>query len=54
MAKQSPHTRWKGCCMMCSIHRDAGQAARKPWPELRRIGKARRVTRHDLGDAATA
>lgn len=27
-------------------HRDAGQSQRKPFPDLRRIGKLR----HDLGD----
>lgn len=44
--------RQKGCSL-CSPHkhRDRGQAERKPLPELRRIGKLRRVTRHDLGDA---
>lgn len=37
---------------MCKPHKQAknGQAARKPWPELRKIGKKRRVSRHDLGD----
>lgn len=49
MAKQSPHTRWKGCCLMCAVHRDAGTAARTPWSALRRLGKRRRLSRHDLG-----
>lgn len=52
MAKQSPHTRWKGCCLMCAVHRDEGQSERKPINELRHIGKLRRVSRHDLGDAS--
>ncbi len=51
MAKQSPHVQWSGC-RLCkpNKHRANGQAARKPLPELRRVGKARRVSRHDLGD----
>ena len=48
----SPHTQRKGC-PLCKPHKDAvnGQAYRKPASELRRIGKKRRVSRHDLGDA---
>jgi hypothetical protein len=44
--------RWKGC-QLCKPHKHAGQgdAERKPMGELRRIGKRRRVNRHDLGDA---
>jgi hypothetical protein len=54
MAKQSPHTRWKGC-RTCKVHKfkDAGQSMRKPRAELRRLGKVRRVSRHDLGDATS-
>ncbi len=39
-------------CGICNPHkhRNAPQAHKKPLPELRRIGKLRRVTRHDLGD----
>lgn len=35
---------------MCKDYkfRDHGQAKRKPFSELRRIGNARRVSRHDL------
>jgi hypothetical protein len=45
----SPHRRWKGC-QLCkpNKHRGAGQAARQPVATLRKVGKARRVTRHDL------
>lgn len=48
----STHRRWKGC-QLCKPQkfRDLGQAKRKPVGELRRIGKRRRVSRHDLGDA---
>ena len=48
----SPHRRWKGC-PLCKDHkfRDHGQAVRKPVAELRKIGKRKRVGRHDLGDA---
>jgi hypothetical protein len=48
----SLHRRHKGC-QLCKPHkhRDAGQAVRQPWPALRRLGKRRRVDRHDLGDA---
>ena len=51
----SPHRRWKGC-PLCKDHkfRDHGQAVRKPIAELRKIGKRKRVGRHDLGDAAQA
>lgn len=46
----SPHRRHKGC-QLCKPHKfkDNGQAVRKPIPELRTLGKRRRVSRHDLG-----
>jgi hypothetical protein len=48
----SPHRRHKGCQLCKPLqHLDAGQAVRQPWPALRRLGKRRRVDRHDLGDA---
>lgn len=50
MTKHSPHTRWKGCCLECAIHRDAGQAKRQPLSTLRIVGKIRRVSRHELPD----
>ncbi len=39
-------------CGLCNPHkhRRAPQAHKKPLPELRLIGKFRRVRRHDLGD----
>jgi len=51
MAKQSPHKQWKGC-RMCKPHKDRahGQAIRKPISELRKLGRVRRVGRHDLGE----
>ena len=51
MARTSSR-RWKGC-QLCKPHKHAGHgdAERKPVAELRRIGKRRRVRRHDLGDA---
>lgn len=51
MARTS-NRRWKGC-RMCKPHKHAGngQAVRKPLAEQRQIGKQRRVSRHDLGDA---
>lgn len=50
MARTS-NRRWKGC-QLCKPHKHAGngQAVRKGAPELRTIGRARRVSRHDLGD----
>jgi hypothetical protein len=50
MAKQSPHKQWNGC-QLCKPHKNhwSGQARRKPWAELRWLGKRRRVSRHDLG-----
>lgn len=47
----SSHRRYKGHCLMCGIHKDAGQAERQPWAVLRKLGKKRRVARKDLGDA---
>ena len=51
MGHKSKMVRQKGC-NLCQPHkhRDSGQSQRKPFAELRRIGKIRRVTRHDLGD----
>ena len=42
--------RQKGCAM-CKPYKflDAPQAQRKPWAELRYLGKRKRVSRHDLG-----
>ena len=50
MTKHSPHKRWKGCrvCRPWKF-KDGGQSMRKPFAELRRLGKIRRVSRHDLG-----
>lgn len=50
MARTSTR-RWKGC-QLCKPHKHAanGQAIRKPWRDLRILGKKRRVSRHDLGD----
>ncbi|MDQ1432569.1 MAG: hypothetical protein QOF40_3171 [Actinomycetota bacterium] len=47
----SPHRRWKGC-QLCKGYkfRDNGQSHRQPLSTLRKVGKLRRVTRHDLGD----
>jgi len=47
----SPHSQAKGCGL-CKPHKHSGngQAVRKPWGELRQIGKVRRVSRHDMGD----
>ena len=51
MSKQ--HKRWKGCCMMCAMNRgkilNAGMAERTDFKHLRKLGKKRRVSRHDLG-----
>ncbi len=50
MAHSSSQKRGKGC-LLCKPHkfRDNGQSVRKPIPELRALGKSRRVGRHDLG-----
>jgi hypothetical protein len=39
--------------MLCKPHKHAGngQAARKHRTDLRSLGKVRRVSRHDVGDA---
>lgn len=49
----SSHRRWKGCAM-CKPHkfRDLGQAERQPWAVVRKFGKKRRLSRHDLGTDA--
>lgn len=38
---------------MCKYYKfkDNGQSIRKPLAELRKLGKRKRVSRHDLGDA---
>jgi hypothetical protein len=48
----SPHRRWRGC-RVCDTHkiRGAGRAHKDPFPLIRKLGKRRRLTRHDLGDA---
>lgn len=44
MVKQSPHKRWKGCCMMCAAYiRGDGTARRLPFRDLKKIGKIRRI-----------
>lgn len=50
MARTS-NRRWKGCAM-CKYYKDDrhGQSIRQPVSTLRKIGKAKRVSRHDLGD----
>ena len=50
MARTSTR-RWKGC-QLCKPHKhDAnGQSVRQPWAVLRKTGKKRKVSRHDLGD----
>lgn len=49
MTKQSPHKRWKGC-PLCGIHRDDSIANRSPMPVKRLLGKAKRITRHEIPD----
>jgi hypothetical protein len=51
MGHSSRVKRQKGCSI-CSPgkFRDAGQSARVPLSTLRKLGKTRRITRHDLGD----
>lgn len=45
--------RQKGC-PMCKMHKfkDHGHAVRMPIREVRKLGKRKRISRHDLGDAA--
>lgn len=49
---RSPHKPYKGC-QICRPYKDqrVSRAWREPWPVLRSIGKLRRVSRGDLGDA---
>jgi ribosomal protein S12 len=49
--RYSPTRRWKGC-PLCKGYkvRGVGQSARTPIPALRKIGKFRRISGHDLGD----
>ncbi len=53
MAQHSTSRRWKGC-NLCKPRKskDDGQRNRQPFAVQRKTGKARRVTRHDLGDWA--
>lgn len=48
----SPHKNWKGC-QLCKPHkhRAHGRREREPFAVRRKIGKARHISRHDLGDA---
>lgn len=51
MTKQSPHKRWKGCCMMCAAFiRGAGKAHRLPHRDLKKIGKIRRIDKRVAQD----
>lgn len=54
MARGS-NRRWKGC-QLCKPHKhiNCSQAEKKPLPEKRLLGKLKRITRHDLGDAIDA
>jgi hypothetical protein len=50
----SPHKRWRGCCLMCSSLRGKLRGTslrdRQAHRDHRKIGKTRRLRRHDLGD----
>ena len=48
----SPHRQHKGC-QLCKPHKNRrnGRAAREPFRVLRQVGKRRRLSRGDLGDA---
>lgn len=50
MVKQSPHKRWKGCCMMCAgFIRGDGWSHRRPGSDLKQMGgRKRRVKRNDV------
>ncbi|MBF9523055.1 MULTISPECIES: hypothetical protein [Mycobacteroides] len=50
MSGNHPSRSWRGCAM-CKPHkrRGAGRAAKEPTAVLRKLGKKRRLTRHDLG-----
>lgn len=45
---------FRGCCALCAMGkgkvRGQGQAERKRFSEQRKIGRRRRINRHDLGD----
>lgn len=45
----SPHKRWKGCCIMCNFYtlRGVGRAQKLRFSDLRKLGKKRRLGRHD-------
>jgi hypothetical protein len=51
MGHSSKSKRQKGCglCRPNKFH-DGGQSARQPPATLRKVGKERCVSRHDLGD----
>ena len=48
---KSPTRRQKGCAM-CKFYKNSQMPMKtqKSWNELRKLGKKRRVTRHDLGE----
>lgn len=50
MVKQRTNTQqWSGSFPAGGKDRRPGQSWRKTVPELRKIGKVRRISRHDLG-----
>jgi DNA-binding helix-hairpin-helix protein with protein kinase domain len=52
MSQHHPSRRWRGCAM-CKPHkgRGVGRAAKEPVAVLRHLGKRRRISRRDLGEA---
>lgn len=50
MARTSTR-RWKGCAM-CKYYKFAGygDATRMPWSAVRKMGKKRRLSRHDVSE----
>lgn len=46
---RTSNRRWKGC-PMCKDHKHAGHGdtIRTPWAVLRKMGKKRRYSRHDV------
>ncbi|MFC9786980.1 hypothetical protein [Rhodococcus sp. NPDC127528] len=52
MSNQHPSRTWRGCAL-CKPHKRRGQgrARREPVAVVRQLGKSRRLSRRDLGDA---
>ena len=48
MTKNSPHKRFKGCCLVCGHHLQEGDTRRTPYSALKKTGVKRRFSRNRI------